>query len=176
MMRVFWFHHILSLQPVSLQPVSLRPASAGVLVAGILVAEIFTTKTPATYTLATKTQAAKATAAKATAAKTSAAKTPVAKTWAAKTWTAKAKPGCCYVLQMTGSSVSISWKLTDSMIILLAISPSIVPFPKIDRFNGTCWTCTNKQPCKIWWNQNNFIILDCDWNLWNFSVHSLKAV
>ena len=138
MMRVFWFHHILSLQPVSL-----RPASAGVLVAGILVAKIFTTKTPATYTLATKTQAAKATAAKATAAKTSAAKTPVAKTWAAKT-----KQGCRYVLQMTGSSVSISWKLTDSMIILLAISPSIVPFPKIDRFNGTCWTCTNNSPAK----------------------------
>ena len=148
MMRVFWFHHILSLQPVSLQPVSLRPASAGVLVAGILVAEIFTTKTPATYTLATKTQAAKATAAKVTAAKTSAAKTPVAKTWAAKTWAAKTKQGCRYFLQMTGSSVSISWKLTDSMIILLAISPSIVPFPKIDRFNGTCWTCTNNSPAK----------------------------
>ena len=128
MMRVFWFHHILSLQPVSLQPVSLRPASAGVLVAGILVAEIFTTKTPATYTLATKTPAAKATA--------------------AKTWAAKTKQGCRYVLQMTGSSVSISWKLTDSMIILLAISPSIVPFPKIDRFNGTCWICTNDSPAK----------------------------
>ena len=47
---------------------------------------------------------------------------------------------------------------------------SIMHFPKIDRFNGTCWTCANDSPglcvlCKKWTEQHYSLVT------WMFDVH-----